>query len=137
MERGARLDGERRLIQVSDILRAIEDQFRTGFPRRIWVLGYVRNLHAAGPAAADSPASDLDAFVLVEETDEGIATLPCELTSEVREAIDDSLRRLHDVAVSDLLVDGHYIRAGGLLSYDPSRHCAIFGVTALDPEPTA
>lgn len=135
-ERGARLDGERRLIQVSDILRAVEDQFRTAFPRRIWVFGYVRGLHSTTPAA-DDPASGLDAFVLVEETDEGICTLPCELTSEARDAIDDSLRRLHDVAVADLLVDGHFIRAGGLLSYDSSRHCAIFGVTALDPQPTA
>ncbi len=135
MERGARLDGERRLIQVSDILRAIEDQFHTAFPRRIWVFGYVRGLHPA--AAADDPASSVDAFVLEEETEEGICTLPCELTPQARDAIDDSLRRLHDVAVADLLVDGHYIRAGGLLSYDPSRHCTIFGVTALDPEPTA
>jgi exodeoxyribonuclease VII large subunit len=47
------------------------------------------------------------------------------------------LRRLHDVAVDDLLVDGHYIRVGGLLGYDTDRHCAIFSVTALDPQPTA
>jgi hypothetical protein len=136
-ERGARLDGERRLIQVSDILRAIEDQFRTGFPRRIWVLGYVRGLHPAATAIGEDPASAVDAFLLVEETDEGTCTIPCELTPETRAAIDDSLRRLHDVAVADLLVDGHYVRAGGLLSYDPSRHSAIFGLTALDPEPTA
>src|ERR1700712_602314 len=89
-ERGARLDGERRLIQVSDILRAIEDQFRTGFPRRIWVLGYVRGLRPA--AVADDPASRIDAFLLVEETDEGTCTIPCELTPEARDAIDDSLR---------------------------------------------
>ena len=107
---------------MSDILRAIEDQFRTGFPRRIWVLGYVRGLHPAAAVAADDPASRIDAFLLVEETDEGTCTIPCELTPEARDAIDDSLRRLHDVAVADLLVDGHYIRAGGLLSYDPSRH---------------
>ena len=64
-------------------------------------------------------------------------TLPCELPPEARLEIDDTLRRLHDVAVDDLLVDGHFVRAGGLLSYDPARHCAIFEVTALDPQPTA
>src|ERR1700712_309667 len=136
MERGARLDGERRLLQVTDVLRAIEDQFHTAFPRRIWVFGSLRGLRSA---AFDTDGSDagVDAFVLVEETDEGLRTLPCELPAEARAAIDDSLRRLHDVAVEDLLVDGHYVRVGGLLSYDPERHCAIFGVTALDPQPTA
>lgn len=137
MERGARLDGERRLLQVTDVLRAIEDQFRTAFPRRIWVVGSLRGLRTAAPDPDGSLGSDVDAFVLVEETDDGLRTLPCELEPEARDDIDDSLRRLHDVAVDDLLVDGHYIRAGGLLSYDPERHCAIFSVTALDPQPTA
>ena len=136
-ERGARLDGERRLLQVSDVLRAIEDQFHTAFPAPDLGLR-----HAARPAHrhADIESPDgraVDAFVLVEETDEGMRTLPCELLPEARLAIDDTLRRLHDVAVDDLLVDGHYVRAGGLLSYDPQRHCAIFEVTALDPQPTA
>ncbi len=136
-ERGARLDGERRLLQVGDVLRAIEDQFHTAFPRRIWVYGTLRGLRTgtAGVEAADG--SSVDAFVLVEDTDEGMRTLPCELLPDARLAIDDTLRRLHDVAVDDLLVDGHLIRAGGLLSYDPQRHCAIFEVTALDPQPTA
>jgi exonuclease VII large subunit len=135
-ERGARLDGERRLLQVSDVLRAIEDQFHTAFPRRVWVCGSIRGLRSAalGHSQAGIP---LDSFVLVEETDDGLRTLPCELAAEARVAIDDTLRRLHDVAVDDLLVDGHYVRAGGLLSYDPHRHCAIFSVTALDPLTTA
>jgi exonuclease VII large subunit len=135
-ERGARLDGERRLLQVSDVLRAIEDQFQTAFPRRIWVFGSLRGLRTAAHDE-QSVGSAVDAFVLVEETDEGMRTLPCELAANARRAIDDSLRRLHDVAVDDLLVDGHYIRAGGLLRYDPERHCAMFEVTALDPQPTA
>ena len=51
--------------------------------------------------------------------------------------IDASLRRLHDVAVEDLLVEGHLVRAGGLLSYDVRRHTIVFSVTALDPQPTS
>jgi exonuclease VII large subunit len=137
MERGARLDGERRLLQVSDVLRAIEDQFHTAFPRRIWVFGSLRGLRSSTYDIPDESAVSVDAFVLVEDTEDGMRTLPCELGSEARRAIDDSLRRLHDVAVDDLLVEGHFIRAGGLLSYDPERHCAIFEVTALDPAPTA
>ncbi|HEX4016014.1 MAG TPA: exodeoxyribonuclease VII large subunit [Frankiaceae bacterium] len=136
-ERGARLDGERRLLQVGDVLRAIEDQFHTAFPRRIWVCGILRGLRGGMPDAQAPDGRGIDAFVLVEESDDGIRTLPCELLPEARLAIDDSLRRLHDVAVDDLLVDGHFVRAGGLLSYDPARHCAIFEVTALDPQPTA
>ncbi len=137
MERGARLDGERRLLQVTDVLRAIEDQFHTAFPRRIWVCGSLRGLRSGGLDQELAGGAAVDAFVLAEDTDEGLRTLPCELNPDARLAIDDSLRRLHDVAVDDLLVDGHYVRAGGLLSYDPERHCAIFGVTALDPQPTA
>jgi exonuclease VII large subunit len=135
-ERGARLDGERRLLQVSDVLRAIEDQFRTAFPRRVWVCGFVRSMRSAalGHTHAGTP---MDSFVLVEATDDGLRTLPCELTEDTRATIDDSLRRIHDVAVDDLLVDGHYVRVGGLLSYDPDRHCAIFKLTALDPLTTA
>jgi exonuclease VII large subunit len=136
-ERGARLDGERRLLQVSDVLRAIEDQFHTAFPRRIWVFGSIRGLRAAAHDHEAPPGSAVDGFVLVEEFDQYIRTLPCEFGADAREAVDDSLRRLHDVAVDDLLVDGHYIRCGGLLRYDPERHCAIFEVTALDPQPTA
>lgn len=136
-ERGARLDGERRLLQVSDVLRAIEDQFHTAFPRRIWVCGTVRGLRSGMPDPEAPDGRGIDAFVLVEETDDGMRTLPCELLPEARLTIEDSLRRLHDVAVDDLLVDGHFVRAGGLLSYDPGRHCAIFEVTALDPQPTA
>jgi hypothetical protein len=51
--------------------------------------------------------------------------------------VDASLRRLHDVAVDDLLVEGHLIRAGGLLSYDTNRHTIVFSITALDPQPTS
>ncbi len=143
MERGARLDGERRLLQVSDVLRAIEDQFHTAFPRRIWVFGSLRGLRSTeyvgtdDAGAVNTPELTGDAFMLVEDTEHGMRTLLCELGPEPRLAIDDSLRRLHDVAVDDLLVEGHYIRVGGLLSYDPDRHCAIFEVTALDPGPTA
>jgi exonuclease VII large subunit len=135
-ERGARLDGERRLLQVSDVLRAIEDQFHTAFPRRVWVCGSVRGLRSAalGHSYAGVP---VDSFVLVEDTGEGMLTLPCELAAETRRTIDDSLRRIHDVAVEDLLVDGHYVRVGGLLTYDAHRHCAIFNITALDPLTTA
>ncbi len=136
MERGARLDGERRLLQVSDVLRAIEDQFHTAFPRRVWVFGSVRGLRQTSDHD-HAAVGGIDAFVLVEDVEDGIRTLPCELAADARHAIDDSLRRLHDVAVDDLLVDGHLVRAGGLLSYDPQRHCAIFNVTALDPQPTA
>jgi hypothetical protein len=136
-ERGARLDGERRLLQVSDVLRAIEDQFHTAFPRRIWVCGTLRGLRSGMPDVGAPDGRGVDAFVLMEELEEGVRTLPCELPPEARLAIDDSLRRLHDVAVDDLLVDGHFVRAGGLLSFDPERHCAIFEVTALDPQPTA
>lgn len=136
-ERGARLDGERRLLQVGDVLRAIEDQFHTAFPRRIWVCGILRGLRGGMPDLDAPDGRGIDAFVLIEEADDGMRTLPCELLPEARLAIDDSLRRLHDVAVDDLLVDGHFVRAGGLLSYDPTRHCAIFEVTALDPQPTA
>ncbi len=136
-ERGARLDGERRLLQVGDVLRAIEDQFHTAFPRRIWVFGTLRGLRSGMADLDSADGRGVDAFVLVEDAEEGMRTLPCELLPEARLAIDDTLRRLHDVAVDDLLVDGHLLRAGGLLSYDPQRHCAIFEVTALDPQPTA
>jgi len=136
-ERGARLDGERRLLLVGDVLRAIEDQFHTAFPRRIWVCGTLRGLRAGMPDLESADGRAVDAFVLVEDAEEGMRTLPCELLPEARLEIDDTLRRLHDVAVDDLLVDGHFVRAGGLLSYDPVRHCAIFEVTALDPQPTA
>ena len=137
-ERGARLDGERRLLQVSDVLRAIEDQFHTAFPRRIWVCGTLRGLRTrhAGPRVCPTAAASTRSC-WSKTADEGMRTLPCELLPEARLAIDDTLRRLHDVAVDDLLVDGHFVRAGGLLSYDPERHCAIFEVTALDPQPTA
>jgi exodeoxyribonuclease VII large subunit len=136
-ERGARLEGERRLLQVSDVLRAIEDQFSTAFPRRIWVFGTLRGLRSGIADAESGDDRGVDSFVLVEDGDDGMRTLPCELLPDARLAIDDTLRRLHDVAVDDLLVDGHLVRAGGLLSYDPTRHCAIFEVTALDPQPTA
>ena len=135
-ERGARLDGERRLLQVSDVLRAIEDQFRTAFPRRVWVCGFVRGLRNAALGSTYAGVA-VDSFVLVEDTDAVLRTLPCELAEDTRVTIDDSLRRIHDVAVDDLLVDGHYVRVGGLLSYDPDRHCAIFKLTALDPLTTA
>jgi exonuclease VII large subunit len=135
-ERGARLDGERRLLQVSDVLRAIEDQFRTAFPRRVWVCGFVRGMRSAALGHTHEGAP-IDSFVLAEATDAGLRTLPCELLADTRETVDDSLRRIHDVAVEDLLVDGHYVRVGGLLGYDPDRHCAIFTVTALDPLTTA
>lgn len=135
-ERGARLDGERRLLQVSDVLGAIEDQFHSAFPRRIWVVGFVRGMRSAalGHLNAGVPS---DSFVLVEATDHGMRTLPCELALETRYAIDDSLRRIHDVLVDDLLIDGHYVRVGGLLDYDSDRHCVVFNLTALDPLTTA
>jgi hypothetical protein len=102
----------------------------------VWVFGSLRGLRTS-TYDFDGETASLDAFVLAEDTEHGMSTLPCELGTEARRAIDDSLRRLHDVAVDDLLVEGHFIRAGGLLSYDPQRHCAIFEVTALDPGPTA
>ena len=62
-ERGARLDGERRLLQVSDVLRAIEDQFSTAFPRRIWVLGTLRGLRSGMADAESAGDRGVDAFV--------------------------------------------------------------------------
>jgi exonuclease VII large subunit len=130
-ERG-RLEGDRRVLQVSDVLRAIEDQFSIAFPRRVWVFGTVRALRGT---------DDLE-FLLTEASAEltGEAapqTLPTELEAAALADVDASLRRLHDVAVEDLLVEGHLVRAGGLLSYDVTRHTIVFSITALDPQPTS
>ncbi len=127
-----RLEGDRRILQVSDVLRAIEDQFSIAFPRRVWVFGTVRGLRGS---------TDLE-FLLTEASaelndDAAPSTLPTELDSSAYADIDASLRRLHDVAVEDLLVEGHLVRAGGLLSYDTARHTVVFSVTALDPQPTS
>ena len=131
VDRG-RLEGDRRVLQVSDLLRAIGDQFSTAFPRRVWVFGTVRALRGG---------EDLE-FLLVEASaelsgDSSPLTLPAELDSAAYADVDASLRRLHDVAVEDLLVEGHLVRAGGLLSYDVHRHTIVFSVTALDPQPTS
>ncbi len=115
------------------MLRAIEDQFAIAFPRRVWVFGTVRGLRGA---------EDQLEFVLVEAAaelsdDVEPRTLPSEMDPGARDDVDASLRRLHDVAVEDLLVEGHLVRAGGLLSYDTTRHTIVFSVTALDPQPTS
>lgn len=125
--RGGRSGEDRRVLLVGDLLRSVEDQFRIAFPRRIWVLGVVRGLQGQDPLE----------FLLTETAEDGgRRTLPSELGGEAWKGIDSTLRRLHDVAVDDLLVDGHLVRAGGLLSYDSERHLIVFSVTALDPEPT-
>lgn len=124
--RKSRSGEDRRVLLVSDLLRSIEDQFRIAFPRRIWVLGVVRGLQGEAPVE----------FLLTEGVDGGPRrTLPAEL-SDAAAGIDSTLRRLHDVAVEDLLVEGHLVRMGGLLSYDSELHTVVFSVTALDPEPT-
>lgn len=115
------------------MLRAIEDQFATAFPRRVWVFGTVHGLRGA---------DDQLEFLLVEAgaefgSDVAPRTLPSEMDPGTRDDVDASLRRLHDVAVEDLLVEGHLIRAGGLLSYDTTRHTIVFSITALDPQPTS
>src|SRR6195952_2125326 len=71
-----RLEGDRRVLQVSDVLRAIEDQFAIAFPRRVWVFGTVRALRGA---------EDLE-FLLIEASaelsgDSSPLTLPTELDS--------------------------------------------------------
>jgi len=115
------------VLLVGDLLRSVEDQFRIAFPRRIWVLGVVRGLQGRDPVE----------FLLTETHEDGRRrTLPSELGGQAWDGIDATLRRLHDVAVDDLLVDGHLVRVGGLLSYDSERHVVVFSVTALDPEPT-
>lgn len=125
--RNSRSGEDRRVLLVGDLLRSIEDQFRIAFPRRIWVLGVVRGLQGEAPAE----------FLLTETVDGGPRrTLPAELSDAAAEGIDSTLRRLHDVAVEDLLVEGHLVRVGGLLSYDSEHHTVVFSVTALDPEPT-
>lgn len=118
---------------MSDVLRAIEDQFSIAFPRRVWVFGTVRALRGGG--------DELE-FFLTEASaeltgDTSPRTLPSELDPASFADVDASLRRLHDVAVEDLLVEGHLVRAGGLLSYDVNRHTVVFSVTALDPQPTS
>jgi hypothetical protein len=114
------------------VLRAIEDQFSIAFPRRVWVFGTVRGLRGS---------DDLE-FLLTEASaelgnDPHPLTLPSELDAAANADVDASLLRLHDVAVDDLLVEGHLVRAGGLLSYDVARHTVVFSVTALDPQPTS
>src|ERR1700712_5725913 len=96
-----RLEGDRRVLQVSDVLRAIEDQFSIAFPRRLWVFGTVRALRGV---------EDLE-FQLTEASaelngDTSPLALPTELDSAAFGDVDASLRRLHDVAVEDLLVEG-------------------------------
>lgn len=135
-ERG-RLEGDRRVLQVSDVLRAIEDQFSIAFPRRVWVFGTVRGLRGNG-LDGDGELELLltEASAEIDE-DPHPLTLPSELDAAAYGDIDASLRRLHDVAVEDLLVEGHLVRAGGLLSYDVRRHTIVFSITALDPQPTS
>ena len=108
----------------------VEDAVRMAFPRRIWVTGRV---------AASRTTGDGDrVFHLIEQRElhEELA-LPCVLPADVAADIDGSLERLHDAAIDDLMVDGHLLRAGGLLSYDFATHRLTFSVTALDPEATA
>jgi len=125
--RKSRSGEDRRVLLVGDLLRSIEDQFRIAFPRRIWVLGVVRGLQGEAPVE----------FLLTEGVEGGPRrTLPAELSDAAAAGIDSTLRRLHDVAVEDLLVEGHLVRMGGLLSYDSELHTVVFSVTALDPEPT-
>jgi exodeoxyribonuclease VII large subunit len=108
----------------------VEDSIRMAFPRRIWVTGRV----AASRATGDGDR----VFHLIEQRElhEELA-LPCVLPVDVADDIDGSLDRLHDAAIEDLIVDGHLLRAGGLLSYDFTTHRLTFSVTALDPEATA
>ena len=89
-ERGARLDGERRLLQVSDVLRAIEDQFSTAFPRRIWVFGTLRGLRSGIADAESGDDRGVDSFVLVEDAGDGMRTLPCELLPDARLFLGDA-----------------------------------------------
>jgi exodeoxyribonuclease VII large subunit len=108
----------------------VEDSVRTAFPRRIWVTGRV--------AASRTTGEGDRVFHLIEQRElhEELA-LPCVLPADVADDIDGSLNRLHDAAIEDLIVDGHLLRAGGLLSYDFTTHRLTFSVTALDPEATA
>ena len=108
----------------------VEDHIRIAFPRRIWVTGRV--------AASRTTGEGDRVFRLVEQREaHEPLELPCVLPADVADDIDGSLGRLHDAAVEDLLVDGHLLRAGGLLSYDFATHRLTFSVTALDPEATA
>jgi hypothetical protein len=117
---------------VSDVLRAIEDQFSIAFPRRVWVFGTVRALR--GDEELEFLLTEASAELDGEDRP---LTLPTELEGAAFADVDASLRRLHDVAVEDLLVEGHLVRAGGLLSYDVQRHTIVFSITALDPQPTS
>ena len=125
-----RSDSARRPLHIGELGRLVEDQFHIGFPRRIWVTGRV----SASRADADGDRS----FGLVEARpahDE--LTLPCLIPVEAADDIEDTLHRLHDASVDDVVVNGHVVRAGGLLTYDFGAHRIVFTVTALDPDATA
>jgi exonuclease VII large subunit len=113
----------------------VEDQIRIAFPRRMWVTGRV----AASRTAGGGGGGGVDyVFQLIEQREaHEELTLPCLLPESAVDDVTGSLSRLHDAAIDDLLVDGHLLRAGGLLAYDFSSHRLTFSVTALDPEATA
>src|SRR3954464_697035 len=71
-----RLEGDRRILQVSDVLRAIEDQFSIAFPRRVWVFGTVRGRR--GSTDLEFLLTEASAELTGESTP---STLPTELDS--------------------------------------------------------
>lgn len=115
-------------MYVGDLTRLLEDHVASSFPRRIWVVGTV---------VAGAPTSGGYRFDLLESRQESEQVrIPCLLTDERRAALEDTLLRLHDSAVEDLLVDGHVLRAGGLLGYDTERQRVELAITALDVDTT-
>jgi len=125
-----RPDSTRRPLHVGELGRLVEDQFHIGFPRRIWVTGRVSGSRA--DAEGDRGFGLVEARPAHDEL-----MLPCRIALEAADDIEGTLRRLHDASVDDVVVNGHVVRAGGLLTYDFATHRIVFTVTALDPEATA
>jgi exonuclease VII large subunit len=125
-----RSDSARRLLHVGELGRLVEDQFHIGFPRRIWVTGRVS-------ASRTDPDGDRRFGLVEARPAHEELTLPCLIQVEAADDIEDTLRRLHDASIDDVVVNGHVVRAGGLLTYDFATHRIVFTVTALDPEATA
>jgi exonuclease VII large subunit len=114
---------------VSDVARLVEDQFRMGFPHRIWVAGQVG-------AVSRAPGGALQ-FQLTAGSEAGpTLRLPAVLTVEALAEVGDVLDRMHDADVTDLVCPGRSLRAGGLLRYQFAEHRLEFAVTALDPTAT-
>ena len=90
-ERGARLDGERRLLGVGDVLRAIEDQFHTAFPRRIWVCGTLRGLR---PGEPDQLSGDGRVLVRPSGTEPVVRVLAEAPTASEAEKLCDTIAAL-------------------------------------------